>query len=95
MNRTVTSDGEYFDIELAAPIDLGARQLHSLNAVMVEGMEVAGFRADLFDDKKRSGMTIAAAADYKVYSATDSANTAEDIASHFRQNGKTAVCRTS
>lgn len=60
----VTSDGEYFDIELTEPI-ASEQAVAQLNAVMVEGIEVTGFR-EISSDKKASGMTIVAAADYKV-----------------------------
>lgn len=60
----VTSDGEYFDIELTEPIS-SKRAIAQLNAVMVEGIEVVSFK-EISSDKKASGMTIVAAADYKV-----------------------------
>ena len=61
----ITSDGEYFDIELASPID-PETAVKRLNEVMVDGMEVVSF-VPISDDKKQSGMTITAAADYNVY----------------------------
>lgn len=60
----VTSDGEYFDIELTEPIS-SEQAIAQLNAVMVEGIEVVSFK-EISSDKKASGMTIVAAADYKV-----------------------------
>ena len=60
----VTSDGEYLDIELKEDID-PARAVRQLNDVMAEGMEVVGFNR-IPDDKKSSGMTIVAAASYRV-----------------------------
>lgn len=60
----VTSDGEYFDIEITEPIS-SEKAVSQLNAVMVEGVEVLSFR-EISSDKKASGMTIVAAADYKV-----------------------------
>ena len=60
----VTSDGEYFDIELTEPIS-SEQAIAQLNAVMVEGLEVVSFK-EISSDKKASGMTIVAAADYKV-----------------------------
>ena len=60
----VTSDGEYLDIELKEDIDPG-QVIRQLNEVMVEGMEVVGFNR-IPDDKKSSGMTIVAAASYRV-----------------------------
>ena len=53
----LTSDGEYMDVELKAPI--------ASAKAMVEGVEVVSFR-EIPDEKKASGMTIVAAADYKV-----------------------------
>ena len=60
----VTSDGEYFDIEITESIS-SENAVAQLNAVMVEGIEVISFR-EISSDKKASGMTIVAAADYKV-----------------------------
>ena len=60
----LTSDGEYFDIEITKPIS-SENAVAQLNAVMVEGIEVISFR-EISSDKKASGMTIVAAADYKV-----------------------------
>lgn len=60
----VTSDGEYFDIEITEPI-ASEKAVAQLNAVMVEGIEVISFK-EISSDKKASGMTIVAAADYKV-----------------------------
>ncbi|HJF93894.1 MAG TPA: TIGR03936 family radical SAM-associated protein [Lachnoclostridium phocaeense] len=60
----LTSDGEYMDIELTDSIS-SAKAVEDLNAVMTEGMEVVSFR-QISDDKKSSGMTIVAAADYLV-----------------------------
>ena len=55
----VTSDGEYFDIEITEPIS-SEKAVAQLNAVMVEGVEVISFR-EISSDKKASGMTIVAA----------------------------------
>ncbi len=52
----VTSDGEYFDIEITEPIS-SEKAVAQLNAVMVEGVEVISFR-EISSDKKASGMTI-------------------------------------
>ncbi len=60
----VTSDGEYLDIELKEPIS-SEKAVEQLNRTMVEGMEVVSFR-EIPDDKKSSGMTIVAAASYRV-----------------------------
>lgn len=61
----ITSDGEYLDIELAESVD-PETAIKRMNAEMVEGMEVVSF-VPISDDKKQSGMTITAAADYNVY----------------------------
>lgn len=58
----VTSDGEYFDIELTEEIDMSAA-VERMNQVMVEGIEVVNM-VPISDDKKRTGMSIVAAADY-------------------------------
>lgn len=58
----VTSDGEYFDIELAEEIDMQAA-VERMNQVVVEGIEVVNM-VPISDEKKRTGMTIVAAADY-------------------------------
>ncbi len=61
----VTSDAEYFDIELTEPI-ASKRAVAQLNATMVDGMEIVSF-VQIPDDKKCSGMTIVAGADYLAY----------------------------
>ena len=58
----VTSDGEYFDIELTEEIDMNAA-VNRMNQVMVEGIEIVNM-VPISDEKKRTGMTIVAAADY-------------------------------
>lgn len=58
----VTSDGEYFDIELREPIS-SKEAVRRLNEQMVEGMEVVSF-VEIPSDKKNKGMSIVAAADY-------------------------------
>ena len=58
----VTSDGEYFDIELTEEIDMDAA-VTRMNQVMVEGIEIVNM-VPISDDKKRTGMSIVAAADY-------------------------------
>ena len=60
----LTSDAEYMDIELAGEIS-SSEALQALNQVMAEGIEVLSFR-QIAEDKKSSGMTIVAAADYLV-----------------------------
>ena len=58
----LTSDGEYFDIELTESIS-SKSAVEKLNAQMVEGMEVLSF-VEISDDKKSNGMSIVAGADY-------------------------------
>lgn len=58
----VTSDGEYFDIELAEAIDF-EKAVKQMNDVMVEGIEIVNM-VEIPDDKKKTGMSIVAAADY-------------------------------
>lgn len=58
----VTSDGEYFDIELTEEIDM-AEAVKRMNNTMVEGIKVVNM-VPISDDKKRTGMSIVAAADY-------------------------------
>ena len=72
----VTSDGEYFDIELTEPIasECAVRQM---NEVMAEGIDVVSF-VEIPEEKKYSGMTITAAAEYEVM-LLDSGKSAEGI----------------
>lgn len=70
----VTSDGEYLDIELKEEIAANEAVIH-LNEVMVEGLEVVNF-VRIPDDKKSSGMTLVAAASYRV-TLLESAKSAE------------------
>ncbi len=58
----VTSDGEYFDIELAEEIDMN-EAIKRMSKVVVEGIEVVNM-VPISDEKKRTGMSIVAAADY-------------------------------
>lgn len=58
----ITSEGEYFDIELKESIS-SQEAVARLNEVMVEGMEVLSFR-QIAEEKKMTGMAIVAAADY-------------------------------
>ena len=60
----VTSDAEYFDIELTEPIS-SKRAIEQMNKVNVEGIEIVSF-VEIPDDKKCSGMTIVAGAEYAV-----------------------------
>ena len=58
----LTSDGEYFDIELTEEIDMQAA-VARMNATMVEGIDVVNM-VPISDSKKETGMSIVAAADY-------------------------------
>lgn len=58
----VTSDGEYFDIELTEAIDMNAA-IARMNEVVVEGIEIVNM-VPISNDKKKTGMSIVAAADY-------------------------------
>ena len=60
----LTSEGEYFDVELTESIST-EDAIRQLNAVMVEGIEVTGF-CQIAEEKKMTGMAIVAAADYLV-----------------------------
>lgn len=60
----ITSDGEYLDVELTESIS-SAEAVARMNAVMVEGIDVVSF-VQIPEEKKYSGMTITAAADYLV-----------------------------
>ena len=61
----LTSDGEYFDIELIRP--LASRDaIQRLNAVMADGIEIINF-VQIPEDKKSTGMSIIEAADYLVF----------------------------
>lgn len=58
----VTSDGEYFDIELTESIS-SENAVRQLNAAMVEGIDIVSF-VEIPDNKKETGMSIVAASDY-------------------------------
>ncbi|MDD2980500.1 MAG: TIGR03936 family radical SAM-associated protein [Hespellia sp.] len=58
----VTTDGDYFDIEIKHPISSEAA-VSQLNQVMVEGVEVLSF-LEIAESKKMAGMAIVAGADY-------------------------------
>lgn len=60
----LTSDGEYFDIELTQAIS-GDEAVRRMNETCVEGIEVISFR-QISDEKKKTGMTILAGADYLI-----------------------------
>lgn len=58
----LTSDGEYFDIELSETIDM-QEAVDRMNAVTVEGIDIVNM-VPISDDKRQTGMSIVAAADY-------------------------------
>ena len=60
----LTSDGEYLDIELTAPVD-SREAVKRMNKECVEGIEILSIR-QISDEKKMTGMTILAAADYLI-----------------------------
>ena len=60
----VTSEGEYFDLELKTPMS-SKEAVERLNRVMVEGMEVISVR-EVPEGKKGKAMSLVAAADYLV-----------------------------
>ena len=60
----LTSDGEYLDIERTAPVD-SREAVKRMNEECVEGIEIISIR-QISDEKKMTGMTILAAADYLI-----------------------------
>ncbi len=60
----ITSDGEYLDIEVNST-ESSTAAVRALNEVMVEGVEVVSYRKLKDTDKK--GMTLVAAAEYKIW----------------------------
>lgn len=91
----LTSEGEYFDMELAEPIS-SAEALRRMNAVTAEGIEVVSFR-QIAGEKKMTGMAIVAAADYLVgckNTAAEPVFTEETLSSFFRQQEITVLKQT-
>lgn len=72
----ITSDGEYLDIELTEAIP-SVEAVRRLNQVMAEGIDVVSF-VQISEDKKDSGMTIVAAAEYEI-SMLRSAKSMEEV----------------
>ncbi len=83
----LTSDGEYFDIELTEDIDMEAA-VTRMNQVVVEGIEIVNM-VPISDEKKQTGMTIVAAADYR--SALRKGAFPED----WREQAKTFIAQPS
>jgi len=81
----VTSDAEYFDIELTEPIS-SKRAIEQMNNANVDGIEVVSF-VEIPDDKKSSGMTIVAAAEYAVsiLESNKTSDITKDISNEWRE----------
>lgn len=60
----ITSDGEYLDVELKEPVS-SREAVDRLNRVMAEGIDIVSF-VQIPEEKKYSGMTVVAAAEYRV-----------------------------
>ena len=60
----ITSDGEYLDIEVHTSKST-EESLDALNATMVEGVEITGYRK--LPDNAKTAMSIVAAADYELF----------------------------
>lgn len=65
----LTSDAEYFDIELKEPVAT-KDAIGRLNKVMVEGIEITSF-VEIEDGRRHTGMAIVSAADYRVSEITE------------------------
>ena len=63
------SDGEYLDIELTGPVE-SREAVRRMNEAGVDGIEVVSLR-QIAEEKKMTGMTILAAADYLVTPSVD------------------------
>ena len=90
----VTSDGEYFDIELTEDIDMNAA-VERMNQVMVEGIHIVNM-VPISDDRKQTGMSIVAAADYlsTLKKGTFPADWKEKAAGFLNQPAITIVKKT-
>ena len=90
----LTSDGEYFDIELTEPI-ASRDAVKRLNAQMVDGMEIVSF-VQIPDDKKSKGMSIVAGADYlsSVKNGSLPEDLAEKLEAFYAQNEICVVKKT-
>lgn len=87
----LTSDGEYFDIELTQPI-ASSDAIKRLNSVMVEGMEVVNF-VQIPEEKKATGMAIIEAADYLAVPKTNDAEFSEEELLHFLSQDEILVIK--
>lgn len=90
----LTSDGEYFDIELTESI-ASREAVKRLNEQMVDGMEIVSF-VQIPDDKKSKGMSIVAGADYlsSVKNGSLPENLAEKLEAFYAQNEICVVKKT-
>lgn len=77
----LTSDGEYFDIELTEPIS-SKEAVRRLNSVMAEGIDVISF-VQISEEKKATGMAIIEAADYLAIPKNDEDELTESDLSSF------------
>ena len=78
----ITSDGEYFDIEVLSTKST-EESLRALNEAMVEGVEVTSYVA--LPDSAKKSMSLVAAADYEIFfkEGYDSPKTAEEFGTIF------------
>lgn len=90
----LTSDGEYFDIELTESI-ASKEAVRRLNKQMVDGMEIVSF-VQIPDDKKSKGMSIVAGADYlsSVKNGSLPEDLAEKLEAFYAQNEICVVKKT-
>ena len=90
----LTSDGEYFDIELTEPI-ASREAVKRLNEQTVDGMEIVSF-VQIPDDKKSKGMSIVAGADYlsSVKNGSLPEDLAEKLEAFYAQNEICVVKKT-
>ena len=90
----LTSDGEYFDIELTESI-ASKEAVRRLNEQMVDGMEIVSF-VQIPDDKKSKGMSIVAGADYlsSVKNGSLPEDLAEELEAFYAQNEICVVKKT-
>lgn len=73
----LTSDGEYFDIELTEAVNSADAVRRMNEACQIEGIEIVSIRR-IAEEKKMTGMTILAGADYLTSVRKE----------HFRSTGK-------
>ena len=90
----LTSDGEYFDIELTESI-ASKEAVRRLNEQMIDGMEIVSF-VQIPDDKKSKGMSIVAGADYlsSVKNGSLPEDLAEKLEAFYAQNEICVVKKT-